>query len=119
MKLGIYDGYYFVFFQALNFVARASHPPSGRYLELYSDQQGVQFYTSNFLPSPKDEALSGKGGVGYRKHGAFCLETQTYPDAVNHAGFPTALLKPGQLYTHRVKYSFGAEKVWQPVVVPN
>ncbi|GBP13541.1 Aldose 1-epimerase [Eumeta japonica] len=96
--------------KSLAFVARAFHPPSGRYMELHSDQPGVQFYTSNFLPAPADPALVGKGGVGYRRHGAFCLETQNYPDAVNRPHFPDVVLKPGDTYVHRIRYSFGAVK---------
>ncbi|KAG7304760.1 hypothetical protein JYU34_010116 [Plutella xylostella] len=105
--------------KGVNFVSRVTHPLSGRYLEVYSDQPGVQFYTANFLPSPNEPALVGKQGVGYRKHGAFCLETQNFPDAVNHANFPTAVLKPGQVYTHKVKYCFGVEAESQPLVVVN
>lgn len=50
-------------------------------MALYSNQPGVQFYTGNFLP--EDGGTPGKGGKTYRKHGAFCLETQNYPDAIN------------------------------------
>lgn len=69
------------------FFASVTHPPSGRTLEIYSNQPGVQFYTSNHLPEKKDSfenGLLGKDGKRYYKHGAFCLETQNYPDAVNH-----------------------------------
>uniref|UniRef100_A0A1B0GI99 Galactose mutarotase n=1 Tax=Lutzomyia longipalpis TaxID=7200 RepID=A0A1B0GI99_LUTLO len=78
----------------LTFVARAVHPTSGRFLEVYTDQPGVQFYTANFLPDPEDAAaakLHGKGGGLYSKHGSFCFETQKYPDAVNHANFPSTI----------------------------
>lgn len=60
---------------------RIEHPASGRIMEVFSTQPGVQFYTANFLP--EDDSLPGKGTF-YKKHGAFCLETQNYPDAVNH-----------------------------------
>ncbi|KAJ2941130.1 hypothetical protein O0L34_g10365 [Tuta absoluta] len=103
--------------QGLNFVSRVSHPSTGRYLEVYSNQPGVQFYTSNFLPAPDQPALIGKGGVGYRRRGAFCLETQTYPDAVHHANFPTVILNPGEVYCHQVLYKFGVDKENQPHVV--
>ncbi|KAG6440262.1 hypothetical protein O3G_MSEX001234 [Manduca sexta] len=102
--------------KGLNFVSRVVHPSSGRFLEVYSDQPGVQFYTSNFLPSPSEAALVGKDGVGYRKHGAFCLETQNFPDAVHHTNFPRAVLYPGEVYKHSVVYKFGAEKSHEPVV---
>ncbi|XP_045539489.1 galactose mutarotase [Papilio machaon] len=101
----------------LNFVSRVSHPRSGRYLEVYSDQPGVQLYTANFLPFPDQEALVGKSGVGYRRHGAFCLETQNYPDAVHHPNFPSPILKPGDIYKHKVTYRFGTEKYNYPQVV--
>lgn len=67
--------------QQLKFVARVSHPPSRRVMEVYSNQPGVQFFTSNF--QPESDILKGKDGF-IKKHGAFCLETQNYPDAVNH-----------------------------------
>lgn len=75
------------------FIARAYHPESGRTMEVYSNQLGVQFYTSNFLPEnpqlyrgkPSElKTLIGKQSTGYYKHGAFCFETQNYPDAINH-----------------------------------
>ncbi|GJQ66785.1 hypothetical protein Trydic_g18554 [Trypoxylus dichotomus] len=98
----------------LLFVARVNHPPTGRTLEVYSDQPGVQFYTSNFIPSdPKDfkgdtstlQTVSGKNG-NYYKHGAFCLETQNYPDAANHRNFPNPIIYPGQSYQHEAVFKF-------------
>lgn len=103
--------------QALTFTSRVTHPKSGRYIEVYTNQPGVQLYTSNSLPAPSDSALVGKDGVGYRRHGAFCLETQNYPDAVNHRNFPNAILTPGDIYDHKVVYRFGAEKNNGPNVV--
>lgn len=67
-----------------NFVASALHPTSGRYLEVFSNQPGVQFYTANSLPEHNSAGIRGKNGSVYFKHAAFCLETQNYPDAVNH-----------------------------------
>ncbi|VVD01675.1 unnamed protein product [Leptidea sinapis] len=99
----------------LNFISRVSHP-NGRYLEVYSNQPGVQLYTSYYLPAPEEAALIGKGGVGYRRHGAFCLETQNYPDAVHHRDFPDAVLKPGDIYTHKVVFKFGVAKSGGPQV---
>jgi aldose 1-epimerase len=55
------------------------HAGSGRVLEVYTTQPGVQFYTGNFL----DGTLKGKSGAVYAKHSGFCLETQNWPDAVN------------------------------------
>lgn len=91
-------------------IAKAIHPKSGRWMEVASDQPGVQFYTGNFLPnSMKMERLTvGKEGATYGRQGAFCLETQKYPDAVNHSNFPSILLNPGEKYVHNVIYKFGA-----------
>ena len=57
---------------------RVYHPSSGRVLKMFTDQPGVQFYTGNGL-----DGSPGKGGVEYHKYGAFCLEAQNYPDAIN------------------------------------
>lgn len=54
-----------------------------------------------------DLPIRGKGGAKYFKHGAFCLETQNYPDAINHANFPNSVLVPGETYSHEVVYKFG------------
>lgn len=61
------------------FAPRVHHAASGRILEVYTTQPGVQFYTGNFL----DGTLKGKSGEVYPKHSGFCLETQNWPDAVN------------------------------------
>ncbi|XP_048392007.1 aldose 1-epimerase isoform X3 [Stegostoma tigrinum] len=82
--------------------ARVYHRPSGRLLEIETTQPGVQFYTANFL----DGSLKGKGGATYPKHSAFCLETQNWPDAVNKANFPDALLRPGEEYDHTTWFKF-------------
>ncbi|XP_055698993.1 galactose mutarotase-like isoform X2 [Phlebotomus papatasi] len=98
--------------EGVSFVARALHPTSGRFLEVYSDQPGVQFYTANFLPDPQVSSspkLHGKGGGLYEKHGSFCFKTQKYPDAVNHANFPSTILKPGETYQHLCVYKFGTQ----------
>ncbi|KAL3640602.1 hypothetical protein CASFOL_015570 [Castilleja foliolosa] len=76
---------------------------TGRKLELWSDQVGVQFYTSNML---KDTV--GKGGVLYRQYGALCLETQGYPDSVNHPNFPSQIVNPGESYRHVMVHRFTA-----------
>lgn len=76
--------------QDIGFVAKVSHPPSGRVMEVYSNQPGVQFYTSN--AQPQADTLKGKDGF-IKKHGGFCLETQNFPDAINHVSirFPEKL----------------------------
>jgi aldose 1-epimerase len=73
-------------------------------MEVMTTEPGVQFYTGNFL----DGSVKGKGGVAYKKHQAFCLETQHVPDSVNHPNFPSTILKPGQSYTSSTIYKFGA-----------
>ena len=86
----------------LRLAARVREPGSGRVMELYTDQPGVQFYTGNFL----DGSVTGKGGVVYRKHGGFCLETQHYPDSPNRPEFPSVVLRPGATYRHRMVHRF-------------
>jgi len=95
--------------QPLAKVARATHPPSGRWLEVVSNQPGVQFYTSNFMPDVErgESPIPGKDGAAYAKHCAFCLETQKFPDSVNHSNFPSTILRPGESYQHEVIYKFG------------
>ncbi|KAK0167603.1 hypothetical protein PV327_004978 [Microctonus hyperodae] len=91
-------------------VAQVKHSDSGRTLEVYSNQPGVQLYTSNFLPEPNTSGIAGKSGKSYFKHGALCLETQNYPDAMNHKNFPNSIMRPGEIYNHVVIYKFGVEK---------
>ena len=78
----------------VSFDARAYDPGTGRSLEIWSDQPGLQFYTGNFL----DSTTVGAAGKQYRQGDAYCLETQHFPDSPNHADFPTTLLKPGETY---------------------
>lgn len=84
------------------FCARVYHAGSGRVLEVYTTQPGVQFYTGNFL----DGTLKGKSGAVYPKHSGFCLETQSWPDAVNQPHFSPVLLKPGEEYDHTTWFKF-------------
>jgi aldose 1-epimerase len=77
------------------------HPPSGRVLEVFTDQPGVQFYSGNFL----DGSIQGLGGA-YHRHGGFCLETQDFPNAPNHPHFPSIILRPGEEYRQFGVYRF-------------
>jgi aldose 1-epimerase len=86
--------------------ARGHDPKSGRVLEMYTTEPGVQFYTSNFL----DGKQKGKGGATYAQHAAFCLEAQHYPDSVHHDNFPSIILKPGDTYRQTTVYKFSVEK---------
>ncbi len=82
--------------------ARVFEPVSGRVMEVYTIEPGVQFYTGNFL----DGSLTGKHGVVYAKHYGFCLETQHFPDSPNQPEFPSTILRPGETYTHSTIYRF-------------
>lgn len=70
-------------------------------MSLFTDQNGVQFYTSNFFDNVKCS-----NGIVHQQHGALCLEAQNYPDAINHQEFPSILLTPGQLYSQKTIYKF-------------
>lgn len=87
----------------LRFAARLRDPKSGRVLEVFTTQPGLQFYSGNFLFGQK-----GKGGKTYAKRSAVCLETQHFPDSPNHPNFPTIILKPGQTYHEVCVYKFSA-----------
>jgi aldose 1-epimerase len=82
--------------------ARVYDRDSGRVLEMYTTEPGVQLYTANFL----DGTLKGKGGVVYKKHHAFCLEAQHFPDSIHHASFPSTILRPGEKYAQTTIYKF-------------
>jgi aldose 1-epimerase len=88
---------------ALEMVAMLSHAGSGRSMEVWTTEPGLQFYSGNFL----DGTLTNtKGGTKYIKHGALCLETQHYPDSPNQTAFPSTILKPGETYRHTTVYKF-------------
>ena len=84
------------------FAARVEDPSSGRVLELWTNQPGVQFYSGNFL----DGTVTGKYGRVHRQYDALCLEPQVYPDTPNRPDFPSARLDPGQTYRHTSLYRF-------------
>jgi aldose 1-epimerase len=85
--------------------ARVVEPTSGRVLEVWSDEPGLQFYAGNFL----DGTLTGKGGKVYQRRTGFCMEPQHFPDSPNKANFPSVELKPGQTYHNKIVYKFIAE----------
>lgn len=82
--------------------ADVSDPQSGRRLQLYTTEPGVQFYTSNFL----DGSVKGKAGKIYPHWGAFTLETQHYPDSPNQPAFPSTRLDPGKTYAQTTVFRF-------------
>lgn len=90
----------------LKLAAKVSDPDTGRTMEVWTTEPGVQLYTGNFL----DGKLTGIGGKTYAKHYAFCLETQHYPDSINHPEFPTVILNPGQTFTSTTIHKFGVNK---------
>ena len=77
-------------------------PVSGRRMEIFTDQCGLQFYSGNFF----DGSYSGKEGRPIIHRGALALETQAWPDAIHHPGFPDTVLRPGETYTHTCIYRF-------------
>jgi aldose 1-epimerase len=91
--------------KGVRLAARVTEPKSGRVMEIYTDQPGIQFYSGNFL----DGTVKGKGGVVYKKHYGFCLETQHYPDSPNKPDFPTVVLRPGETYTHTMIHKFSTK----------
>jgi aldose 1-epimerase len=87
------------------FAARVTDPKSGRTLEVYTTEPGLQFYTGNFL----DGTNTGKGGAVYKQHSAFCLEAQKFPDSVNKPEWKDksdVVLKPGETYKQTTIYKF-------------
>jgi aldose 1-epimerase len=84
--------------------AKVRDPKSGRVMTCYTDEPGVQLYTGNFLDGPK-----GKDGKTYAHRSALCLETQHFPDSVNHENFPSIILNPGETYRQKTVYAFSAE----------
>ena len=85
--------------------ARLTDPKSGRIMEVYTDQPGVQIYTANGL----DGSVIGSGQTPYRKHAAVTFETQHFPDSPNHSNFPSTTLNSGQHFTSRTIYRFKTE----------
>lgn len=91
---------------ALGHQATVSDPETGRVLEVWSTEPGLQFYSGNFL----DGTLRGKNGVVYPFRGGLALEPQNFPDAPNHRNFPSAELKPGEVYRHVIEYRFATDQ---------
>jgi aldose 1-epimerase len=90
----------------LRLAARVVERQSGRVLEVLTTEPGVQLYTGNFL----DGKLAGKSGKPYLKRGAFCLETQHYPDSPNQPAFPSTVLRPGETYRQTTVYRLSVAK---------
>lgn len=85
--------------------ARVYDPGSGRIMEVFTTQPGLQFYTGNFL----NNHIKGKNGKKYAYRGGFCLEAQHFPDSPNHPHFPSTLLEPGSVYAQTTVYRFSVD----------
>ena len=90
---------------ALTLAARVYEPSTGRVMEIYTTEPGMQFYTGNFL----DGTLRGKHGVVYRHRYGFAMETQHFPDTPNKPDFPSTTLHPGEQYRSRTIYKFAVQ----------
>jgi aldose 1-epimerase len=86
-------------------IALLYHPNTGRYMEVLSDQPGLQFYSGNFL----DGSFAGKNGIIYNKRTALCLEAQFFPDSPNKPHFPSVTLRPSEIYRQTTIYKFSAK----------
>lgn len=84
--------------------AKLRDPESGRTMEMYTTEPGVQLYTANFL-----DGYKGTNGATYQRRSAVCLEAQHFPDTPNHPYFPSVVLKPGMEYRQKTVYKFGVE----------
>jgi aldose 1-epimerase len=81
--------------------ARVEEPTTGRTMECWTTEPGVQLYTGNFLDANANE---------FAQHHGFCLETQHYPDSINQPSFPSVVLRPGETYRSTTEYRFGVKK---------
>ena len=82
--------------------ARVMEPATGRTLDVFTTEPGLQLYSGNQL-----DGVAGRGGHCYRRHSGFCLETQHFPDSPNQSGFPSTILRPGARYQSRTVFAFG------------
>ena len=87
----------------LGLAATVFEPTSGRFMEVWTEEPGMQFYCGNFL----NGSNIGKSGKAYNYRNGFCLETQHYPDSPNQPDFPSIILKPGEEYSTTTIYRFG------------
>jgi aldose 1-epimerase len=89
----------------LTLAAKAYEPTTGRVMQVYTTEPGIQFYAGNFL----DGSITGKEGKVYNRRYGFCLEAQHFPDSPNQPKFPSVVLSPGQRYTQTTIYKFSAK----------
>lgn len=88
----------------LTFAARVIEPNSGRTMEVYTTEPGVQFYSDNWA-----DGYKGQHGATFGKHSGLCFEAQHFPDSPNKAHFPSVVLRPGEVYTQKTIYKFGVK----------
>jgi aldose 1-epimerase len=89
----------------MGLMARVTEPSTGRVMEVWSTEPGLQFYAGNFL----DGTITGKNGKVYQRRTGFCMEPQHYPDSPNKPNFPTTELKPGENYQNTIIYKFSVK----------
>ena len=89
----------------LSFAARIKEPKSGRTMEVYTTEPGVQVYTHNWA-----DGYKGQHGATFPRRSAICFEAQHFPDSPNHPYFPSVILEPCKEYTQKTIYKFGVEK---------
>ena len=85
----------------LSFAARITEPVSGRVMEVYTTEPGVQFYSDNWA-----DGYKGQHGATFPRRSALCFEAQHFPDSPNHPWFPSTVLRPGEVYTQKTIYKF-------------
>lgn len=90
--------------RAMVLAAEVSDPASGRAMQVFTNQRGVQFYSGNMMK----KTLPGKGGAMYPRRGGLCLETQFFPDAIHHPHFPSPVLRPGEVQESATVFRFTA-----------
>jgi aldose 1-epimerase len=89
----------------LTFAARIKEPVSGRWMEVYTTEPGMQLYTDNWA-----DGYKGQHGATFPRRSGICFECQHFPDSPNHPYFPSVVIKPNEKYTQKTVYRFGAEK---------
>jgi aldose 1-epimerase len=90
----------------LSFASRVTEETTGRMVEVYTKEPGIQFYCGNFM----DGKVTGKSGKTYVHRGALIFEPQHFPDSPNHDNFPNTILNPGEKYYHKSVYKFSVKK---------
>lgn len=89
----------------LSFAARIKEPVSGRVMEVYTSEPGVQVYTDNWA-----DGYKGQNGATFPRRSAICFEAQHFPDSPNRPYFPSVVLRPGEQYTQKTVYRFAVDK---------